>query len=326
MAKEVIVKASEDPEHFATLRDEIPSEILDGDPLYGRFGRRYYPAVYGQKLVDHSFAVVAPSGVCVVECDFLEGTLGRFGMPLRILTPTEPRNLRPVIKRAIDELLRIRGDTRAASIDVADSMTAATVSELGLACLAAGGLVRTALHAVADLSRSDEELRADTRRSNKPQFNWGQKSLDVAYCNRENPDRGLLSSYRQLHAQVAGRTTRVERSWDAMFETIAQGEGELALARLEDTLVAGLITVDGTTTSYYASAAYVREEFEHPLSHWPVMDAILRAKRRGVRWFDVGEVPFPGEVTPKEEAIGHFKKGFTSRLELRLRWHIPCDA
>jgi hypothetical protein len=326
MAKEVIVRAGEDPERFATLFDEMPIEILDGDPLYGRFGRRYYPAVFGENVVDRSFAVVAPSGTCVVECDVLDGILGRFGMPLRIVTRTEDRSLRPAIKRAIEELLVIGAETPAERIDVADSMTRDTVSEVGLACLAAGGSLRPALHAVADLSRSDEELRADVRRRYKSHFNWGRRSLGLAYCNRANPDRVLFQSYQDLHEQVARRKTRSQASWDAMYETIAEGGGELTLSTLDGALVGGLLVVDGRVSCYYASAAYVRERFDHPLGHWPMMDAMIRARRRGVRFFDVGEIPMSGDATEKEESIGFFKKGFTARVEIRPIWELTSHG
>jgi hypothetical protein len=45
----------------------------------------------------------------------------------------------------------------------------------------------------------------------------------------------------------------------------------------------------------------------------------------GRSWFDVGEVLIPGTATEKEESIGHFKKGFTSRIEIRPDWRLARD-
>jgi hypothetical protein len=53
------------------------------------------------------------------------------------------------------------------------------------------------------------------------------------------------------------------------------------------------------------------------------MDAILRAKMRGMRWFDMGELPMPGDGTNKERAIGFFKKAFTSRVDVHAQWLLP---
>ena len=107
-----------------------------------------------------------------------------------------------------------------------------------------------------------------------------------------------------------------------MYDHIAGGGGELSLASLEGELVSGMLVVDGSTTATYASAAYDRERFEHPLAHWPLMNAILRAKDRGLRWFDIGELPHAADVSEKEASIAFFKQGFTDRFEVRPRWTL----
>jgi hypothetical protein len=70
----------------------------------------------------------------------------------------------------------------------------------------------------------------------------------------------------------------------------------------------------------------VRERFEHPLAHWPLFDAILRAKARGLEWFDIGELRHRDDASDKEASIGFFKRGFTSRIEARTVWDLPIGA
>ena len=86
------------------------------------------------------------------------------------------------------------------------------------------------------------------------------------------------------------------------------------------------LVFDGTETVQYASGAYVRERFDQPLAHWPMFDAVVRAKQRGRRWFDVGEIRHRSDVGDKEAAIGFFKRGFTNRFEARIKWDLPTDA
>ncbi len=186
--------------------------------------------------------------------------------------------------------------------------------------------MRVRIHAVADLSHPTEELRADVRKSVKSLLNWGRRSLELRYCNAENPDRTLCEAYQHLHARVAGRVTRSQGSWDVMFETVRRGCGELVTAHLDGELVGGLLVLDGSRSCYYTSGASLRERFDLPLAHWPLMDAILRAKQRGMRWFDIGEVLFAGEATDKEVSIAHFKKAFTSRVEVRAEWRFSGSS
>jgi hypothetical protein len=149
--------------------------------------------------------------------------------------------------------------------------------------------------------------------------------MELRYCNGTNPDRAIFDAYRSLHRTVAGRVTRGDASWDVMFDTLRRGRGELVLASLDADVVAGLLVVDGSDMCHYASGAYLRSRFDRPLAHWPLMNAIVRAKQRGVRRFELGEVFFPGDATSKEESIGMFKKAFTSRVELRTHWRLSSS-
>jgi hypothetical protein len=324
-----VVSRAESPGRFADLFERVPAQQLDDDPLYGDFGRQYYPAVFGHRLQDTSFAVVGrDDSVYLVECDVLEGVLGRFGMPLRIVRvgtnggKAETRLLGLVLS----ELRRIAQDAKASRIAIADDASTATLGALGRACLGADGRASTAFHACVDLSHPDASLRSDVRSSYRSLLNWGQRSLSMSYCNASEANRARFGQYEELHEQVAGRRTRPQASWDVMYDFVAGGRGELTLASLDGDVVAGLLVFDGTATAHYASAAYVRERFEHPLAHWPLFDAILRAKARGLEWFDIGELRHRDDVTDKEASIGFFKRGFTNRIEARTVWDLPMGV
>jgi hypothetical protein len=135
-----------------------------------------------------------------------------------------------------------------------------------------------------------------------------------------HPDRSLFKRYQDFHHAVAGRSTRPQESWGAMFDWITGGHGELILASLDGELVAGTMVVDGVSTAYYASGVYDRERFDKPLAHWPLWLAMLHAGERGMKTFDLGDLPVEGAASPKEVNIGYFKRGFATRTEPWTIW------
>jgi len=329
MAGDGILSQHADPESFAELLAALSVDVRDDDPLYGEFGRHYYPAVFGDRLRDRSFAVVGKDGSAfVVECDVLDGTLGRFGMPLRVTTLGAPtaKVERRLLREVLAELQRIAEADEASEITIAGDAPSRTLSGLGRACMGAEGKPGVVLHACVDLCETTAALRSDLRDSYRSLVNWGERSLSMEYCNEARPDRELFRSYEVLHEQVVGRRTRSEASWNVMFDFVARGRGELALASLEGELVAGMLVFDGALTTQYASAAYVREHFDHSLAHWPLFNAIVRARERGLRWFDVGPIRHRDDVGDKEASIGFFKRGFTNRIETRIKWNLPIDG
>jgi hypothetical protein len=329
MASDEVFTRTEDGERFDALLASFAAPARDGDPLYGVFGRRYYPAVFGDRLRDRSFAAVGRDGsVAIVECDVLDDRLARFGMPLRVLWSGAGggKAERRLLRRVIDELQAIAIAEGAREIVIDDPASATQLGALGRICMATNGRLGSRLHACADLSEPDTAIQSQLRGSYRSLVNWGERSLVMDYCNAARPDRELFASYERLHEEVAGRRTRSQESWDVMFESVAAGAGELAVASLEGELVSGMLVVDGATTATYASAAYVRERFEHPLAHWPLMNAILRAKARQLQRFDVGELPHAEDVSDKEASIGFFKQGFTDRIEVRPRWTLEVAS
>jgi hypothetical protein len=319
-----LITLTTEADRYLGVFESIPIALRSDDPLYGDFGRAYYPFALEGSMVDCSFAILGKDGArVVVECDALEGHLSRFGFPIRVLlVDASPGVARKLTREVVERLGQLAVERSLADVVIADPDSRVVVSELGRACMAAGATLHSRLHAVADLDRTEDELRADVRRSMKPQLNWGRRSLALRYCNAEDMSLVLFDEYRELHARVAGRVTRSAESWDAMFDAIGRGRAELTLIDLDGDLVGALLVVDGTCSSYYASAAYARERFEQPIAHWPLMNAALRAKARGIRWFDFGELVSRAESSDKEAAIGFFKKAFTSRVEIRPEWHL----
>ena len=164
------------------------------------------------------------------------------------------------------------------------------------------------MRASADLSLSEVALRRDLRRSYRSLINWGQRNLALVH----GPD--LIFIYADFHAKVAGREV-YDRAYWADLASRFRNAGDLTLGYAvgQADPVAGLVVVDEGDTALYWSAVNDRDKFDKPMGHWPVFDAMLRAKARGMRYFDLGEFYEKGTVDEKTYGIGFFKKGFTSR-------------
>ena len=324
MTPMTIISATRDPAAFHHVRALPAFGCADGHPFWGGFGRAYYPAVFEGRRLDASFAVVSgDTPLLIAQCGTGEGCLDWYGLPAALWTATglSTEAAGMAVAKAmetIDALVLKHGLDRAV---IADPASAVTLSPLGLACLGRGWIGALHLSGSCDLAGGEPGLNRALRKSFRSLVNWGRKSLAMTYVNAANPDAGQFAAYRTFHRKVAGRSTRPEASWTAMFDWIKAGGGELALGRLETgDLVAGTMVVDGKSTAYYASGVYDRERFDKPMAHFPLYDAILRSGARGMKTLDIGDIPQAGSASPKELNIGYFKRGFATDIAASIQW------
>jgi hypothetical protein len=271
---------------------------MNENPIYSDWGYRYYSATH--ETTDVSF-----DGI---RCN-VGDTLSYFGMPI-VAQDAD----------AIDALVRLAKDHNRPLV-IADHI-GPRLSTIGVKCLNHGGKPEVSQHAICDLSLDEPTLHRNVRKSFQALINTGRRTMRLEYFNAANPKADLFDSYRRFHAKIAGRVTRPDASWMAMSDMITEGHGELTLGFLDDELVSGMMTFDGTEIAYYASGVYDRSKFDKPLGHFPLYDAILRCRQRGLRVFDLGHLPAKGTVSDKEYQIGYFKRGFATDIEMRLAWRI----
>jgi len=167
---------------------------------------------------------------------------------------------------------------------------------------------------VIDLSGSEEELRARVRKSYKSLINWGEKNLSLTLRDQNSARVEDMEAFRLLHIEVAGLETRTPQTWKIQMKMIQENEAFLVLGYWDNALVTAAIFIHSPRYCYYGASASKRELFEKPLTHAVIWKAILHAKEIGCRWFEVGEQLFPAqtnsELSPKEQKISAFKKGF----------------
>ena len=318
-----VASRTDRPDQFAAWEAAPAFAAGERHPIFGRFGRQFYPATYND-CVDLSFAVLqGGEPLMLVPCNLFDRTLGHYGQPVPFLARRDLSEaaLSGATGSALQALDRLAKDLRAGSVLIRDEVAGAALSTLGRGCVGRQATAQVKLHGFCDLSWDEPRFRRNLRKSFQSLVNWGKRNLRIAYVNAASPDRDLFQRYREFHAGVAGRVTRSDASWAAMFDWIAAGGGELGLAYLaDDTLVAGTMSIDGSEVTYYASGVYDRERFDQPLAHFPLYNAIFRSRERGMRHFDLGELPAKGSVDDKEFNIGYFKRGFATSIEMHLAW------
>ena len=301
---------------------------LEDNPVFGAFGYRYFPSVFGERCRDLSFSVSLDDiPALLVECDVTDGILARYGQPMQIIYADDLTGeaKATALRFAFKQLDKYGRERRVSRVLIAEPTPRNMLSGLGRACLARSAEYWLRIDALIDLSLSEATLYRDVRKSFKSLINWGRQHMTMEHVNGEHPHRDRFDAYRRLHASVAD-TSRSDASWDEQFSTLCAGGGELLLGYLDGDLVAGALIVDGEQRAVYASGAYDRSRFEQPISHWPVYSAILRSRARGVSICDLGEIPAHGRASEKYCRVGHFKKGFTSRLVPRLIWQYEPEA
>lgn len=317
-----------DTERFDRLVLSLRAQSLFDLPL-GENGRLYYSAVGEEPRNDLSFLIEENSSALVaVYADDNDGLLGRFGMPAEILIDgsAPPQVMRRALKESFG-ILEAHSSTlklKRINLLVNDSV----LGRSDLICLFLASHYRPSFHfrAVVNLCHSAEIIRKDFRKGHRQQVRWGESAVDLVYVDANNRDLDLFTRFQKLHADVAGRVTRPDASWRVMYQLISSGSGDLVLSFFKGELVGGTLILDSADTAFYASGAYVRSHFDKPLSHYPLAIAIERAKARGLRFFDVGEVPTGENSTDKERSIGNFKFGFVSLVRTGVNWVKTREA
>lgn len=167
-----------------------------------------------------------------------------------------------------------------------------------------------------DLSLDLDAIKARFRKSYRSLITSGTRTWRVGTMTSSDPS--TWSEFRELHLQVSGRITRSADSWDLQHRAIVQGDAFLVFLRdSEDKMVGGGFFSTTRDECAYGVGTYDRSLFEKPLGHVVQYCAIELMKARELRWYKIGQRPYPSEqprATDKEFSIAEFKQGFATHL------------
>ncbi len=294
-------------------------------------GRAYYSAAYSANAADLSFGFADADGwAAIVPCNAVRpDLLTWYEFPIEIwVRPDLPLVAMRKLARDILGTLRQRARSVGAEhIRLREAHSPLLNGILSALLLEKELVAAPSFAALVDLSLSDEELLAAMRSGHRQQVRAGARIMDLVHVDNGNLDDGMFARYQQLHAEVAGRVTRPQESWDRMFDLVAKGEGHLVLSFSQGEMLGGTLMLDAGDISYYASGAYMRHHFDKPLAHYPLYVAIQRARARGRRQVHIGEVIPPMLMdSVKERSINSFKLGFTSNVAPSRIWTIGAGG
>ena len=169
-------------------------------------------------------------------------------------------------------------------------------------------------HLYVDLSLTDLEYRAKIRSSNKSTLSAGFKRWKPEIYTGE--DQSEWEDFRELHRIVSGRVTRSKATWDIQFQMIKSGSGFAVFTRnANGSLIGGIFIAHTKDEGLYVTGVFDRDLNDPSLGHISQSCGIQELKRRGVRWYKLGERPFPSTqsiIDEKELAIAHFKDGYAT--------------
>lgn len=173
-----------------------------------------------------------------------------------------------------------------------------------------------------DLGLSEEQIWRDTRRNHRTQIAQLRQAGAVTYVDPQwRHFDEFLQAYRATMDRVhAHQSYYFERSYyDGLRKALGQG-AQLFVLRLRDrTAAAGIVTEVCGIVQFHLAATLGEFFQEHPqklLFH----EVCLWAKRRGNRVLHLG-----GGLGGKEDALYHFKAGFSPRRHPFHTWRAQCE-
>jgi Acetyltransferase (GNAT) domain len=317
-----ILRRAVDPAHFDALTAPLLSGAVNPFP-YSPEGDHYYAATVGADEADLSFAILDTDRAVIAVIVARTGDkLGRFGQPSGWLNAADlPASMmRNAVGEALGELKQLMKVDAVSGASLLAPSPATSHDSLAGGLLSLGFVPVPSFMGCIDLSLDPAAIERGLRKGHRPQVKWGRSHLALTLVDHRNADIDLLDRYRQLHADVAGRVTRGEESWQATNRLIQSRKGRLVLSSLDGELVGGTLVLDAGQTAYYGSGAYRREHFDKPLGHWPLLAAILASRENGLRRFDLGDVTPRPLDSEKDRNIIRFKRGFSPDVMSGLVW------
>jgi FemAB family protein len=178
-----------------------------------------------------------------------------------------------------------------------------------------------------DLHQSMAEIKQGFRKSYKSLITSGARDWSVLVL--DTSDGGIWQKFRELHFQASGRQTRSDETWEIQLAGLGQGQGFLVyLLNAAGEMNGGGLFNFTRDEGLYAVAAYNRALSDQPLGHLVQYRAIEELKRRGQRWYKIGERSYATDnpvPTVKEISIGDFKQGFASHMFPRFELEHPVE-
>jgi len=137
-----------------------------------------------------------------------------------------------------------------------------------------------------------------------------------------------FDEFRDLHRQVAGRSTRADATWQEQMRALQDHAAFMVILRnAEQRMVGCGFFAVSPHEALYAVGVYDRSLFDRPVGHLVQWRAIEEMKNLGLKWYKLGARPYPGDrpaPADKDLSIALFKQGFAS--DVLPRYEFACKV
>ena len=306
----------------ANLHDKIY------DPSFGEISRQG-AKLYYDDLSDTSFLVVdCDKVVAQVDCCVHQGTLSRFTRPINIYILSEigPERRLKIIDYAFEVMIAILIAHGGQNILVSDE-DEGIISQWIQQSYRGGRVVATDItHITVDLEKSEAEIWLSVRKSYRPLINSTRKQMTLALMTKDNFDQRLVSSFRQVHLAYCGP------GYDGFFKVepllvrqVELGRAEVCIGSMAEygEITASIFVDHGNAscggTTLYSTGRYIRTE-RGCFSHYPLYEAIMRSRARGMKTFYLGYLGGWEKLNERLATIAFFKRGFANAIYSKTVW------
>lgn len=284
----------------------------------------YYKKYYGDNYKDLSFAIFSKNRLIgYVLCSALDSILTTPDGAVRIVLSDHlpKKDKKFFLTGLLEHLTNLANLNVCEKIIIKDSLDQPCLSPLGEILFNQRFESRLTFEMDIPFSNFSEKIfHASLRKSYKSLISWGQKELKRDFINKDNLDRGRFNEFQEFHHRISGRVTRSQETWDAQYNMLEKGLGELILATYKGQLAAGSLFSDYGDISTYFTGVYERDLFVFGVSHFILYEGILRSySRHQTSRFSLGYFDTNIE-DPKWYNIQFFKKGFCKDLTPVIFW------
>lgn len=163
-----------------------------------------------------------------------------------------------------------------------------------------------------NVSKSEEALWLDVRKSYRPLINRAQANHDGELMTSDNFDLRKCDDYRSLHFKAAGRQTRSLKSFHLQYDLVRDGQGFLMFVRTKSgqAVAAHFFYRLGIYCLYASSAIDNDIPPNAGIGHFGLWQGIMAARNLCCKYVDMGQLRLSANPSEKEQNIALFKKGF----------------
>jgi hypothetical protein len=156
---------------------------------------------------------------------------------------------------------------------------------------------------VVDLTKPLADHWKKTRKSYHSLINYACRE----YLLVEDLTGNLMPFAQHLHRRAAGRTTRLQKTWDLMQRWVKDGHGMLLAAHNGDHWVAYAFWIVQWPWAYYASSA-IEPSFKGEVQHALQWSGMSRLRQRGIQNYEIGWQDMATDQ--KGKAVEFYRSGF----------------